>query len=314
MLMGARTKLAVLAGITMCLSWAGLAQAMIIAGGPGQSAPTNNTPPADDPGFYRVGQNGAGSVVYLGNGWVIGVGHVGAGNPTFNSTTYTAVGGSSVILTNPDNSSSDLRMYRITVPVGSGLYGQPWMPIIETSPTVGPGGTAIGSGLVQTAATTTTWYVDTTPTNWVWQEGSTFSGADTQIKGYKWLSNTKQLRWATPRIDGLYDQTVPALGNKRVIGFVTEMDNVHNSGNAAGGDSGSGYFLKVGGEWQLAGIAHAVLGFNSQPASTAMFGNQTLYSDLSIYRNQIIALVPEPASALLLGMVFCGLLATRRRR
>jgi hypothetical protein len=52
--------------------------------------------------------------------------------------------------------------------------------------------------------------------------------------------------------------------------------------------------------------------FEDQPGSTAVFGNRTLAADISTYRGAILAVIPEPSSALLLVGV-CGALALRRR-
>lgn len=79
-------------------------------------------------GWNYVGQigqnssnNGGASGIYLGNGWVITAGHVGAGNFTLNNTTYSMVVGSAVSLTlsagvagNPTATISDLTMFQIS--------------------------------------------------------------------------------------------------------------------------------------------------------------------------------------------------------
>ena len=63
-------------------------------------------------------------------------------------------------------------------------------------------------------------------------------------------------------------------------------------------------FAKHGGQWQLAGIMVAAEGYSGQPSPelTAVFGNETFMADLSYYRNQIVAVVPEPSAATLAGM------------
>ena len=58
-------------------------------------------------------------------------------------------------------------------------------------------------------------------------------------------------------------------------------------------------FAKHGGQWQLAGIMVTVDAYSAQPSPelTAVFGNETFMADLSYYRNQIVAVVPEPGAA-----------------
>jgi hypothetical protein len=67
-------------------------------------------------------------------------------------------------------------------------------------------------------------------------------------------------------------------------------------------------FVKNGGQWQLAGIMVAVAGYSGQPSPelTAVFGNDTFIADLSYYRNQIVAVVPEPDAATLAGVALAA--------
>ena len=52
---------------------------------------------------------------------------------------------------------------------------------------------------------------------------------------------------------------------------------------AVPGDSGSAVFFKRGNQWELAGIVNAAFTYNDQPGGTAMFGNATMFTDLSKY-------------------------------
>jgi hypothetical protein len=54
------------------------------------------------------------------------------------------------------------------------------------------------------------------------------------------------------------------------------------------GDSGGAVFTFSGGQWKLAGIMVVIGVFNSQPASTAVFGTQTYIADMSYYRDSIL--------------------------
>jgi hypothetical protein len=72
----------------------------------------------------------------------------------------------------------------------------------------------------------------------------------------------------------------------------------------------------VDGQWQLAGIIYSVEGFSGQPNPifTAVFGNETLLADLSFYRPQIVAVVPEPPAGLLAAGAAGWIAAAARRR
>jgi hypothetical protein len=81
---------------------------------------------------------------------------------------------------------------------------------------------------------------------------------------------------------------------------------VHYSGIAdvQYGDSGGALFIKNGSIWELAGVLYAIGPYPSQPDATALqgkvsqpIGNLTYSVDLSVYRDQIIALTrPECAN------------------
>ena len=79
---------------------------------------TNLTAPADATAWDYVGSIGGASGVYLGdyNGtyWVLTAAHVGAGDFTLNGTTYDAVSGSAISITNSDDTPADLTLFRIS--------------------------------------------------------------------------------------------------------------------------------------------------------------------------------------------------------
>jgi hypothetical protein len=52
---------------------------------------------------------------------------------------------------------------------------------------------------------------------------------------------------------------------------------------AVPGDSGSAVFFKRGNQWELAGIVNAAFTYTDQPGGTAMFGNATMFTDLTKY-------------------------------
>jgi hypothetical protein len=57
---------------------------------------------------------------------------------------------------------------------------------------------------------------------------------------------------------------------------------------AAAGNSGSSVFYNRGGQWELVGIVHAISTYEDQPASTGVYGNATIISDLSYYNQNYL--------------------------
>ena len=109
-------------------------------------------------------------------------------------------------------------------------------------------------------------------------------------------------------------QTASGTGNTTAPADDPGWNNVSIRGNgtseaqAVAGDSGGPVFAKHGGQWQLAGIMVAAEGYSGQPSLelTAVFGNETFMADLSYYRNQIVAVVPEPGAVALAGMALAA--------
>ena len=109
-------------------------------------------------------------------------------------------------------------------------------------------------------------------------------------------------------------QTASGTGNTTAPADDPGWNNVSIRGNgtseaqAVAGDFGRAVFAKHGGQWQQAGIMVAAEGYSGQPSLelTAVFGNETFMADLSYYRNQIVAVVPEPGAVALVGMALAG--------
>lgn len=264
--------------------------------------------------FSQVGTYGTiGTVVYLGNGVILTANHVvPAVNPggavVINGTSYNLVSGSKVQLHEPGNSSvlDDLAILKIDISGGAPGAGVPL-------------GTAATNAEVRMAgngydrqATATTYYVDTTPSTWIWSESS-FPGNDGTVDGFKRSSPaTQSLRWGQNVIDG---PQAPSIATTHRSTF---FDNIANGGfsdeaQAVEHDSGGGVFQLNGSTWELVGTILAIGTFNNQPTGTAIYGNVTYFADLAVYHDQINPyLVPEPATLSLMGAV--GLLLMRRRR
>ena len=253
--------------VLACLLVAGPAGGLAIVSGDGAG---NTTPPADDPGWAHVGRRAEGNVlpvVYLGAGWVLTAGHVGAGDVVLGGATYSWVPGSAQVLTNADGSRSDLVLFRLSTRPRLAR-----LPVSGRPPAQGERVVLIGFGQQRTAPAT-------------WQGHRGFS-----------LGTSGYMRWGTNVVE--QTNVMLAGAGARTHGFTTsfsETDGTPDEAQAAPGDSGSAVFARKGTAWELAGLAHAVQGVAGQPPNLVLFGASTLISDLSYYKAQIDALVGEPA-------------------
>ncbi len=266
----------------------------------------NTSAPTADPGWANVGVRGIGTGVYLGNRWVLTASHVGAGGITLSGTTYVVQAGSQFQLNNagaPGKTAfTDLVMFRLTADPGL-----PAISIASSTPTNGSAVTMIGSGLNRGAFTT--WLVNTSTTPWVW----TPNNVNPNAAGYQYGSG-RTMRWGTNTTSGT-GWVNAGYGDSNT--FITTFDYLggpSTEAQAATGDSGGGVFRKNGSAWELAGLMLAVDAYDSQPANTAVYGNNTFIADLSYYRPQIMAVVPEPATAAPLAVGVVALVWWRRRR
>lgn len=288
----------------------------------------NTAAPMDDPGWLNVGDRG----IYLGNRWVLTAFHVGAGTTTFPGVgTFTFETGTDMRVENPSGMGltqfADILLYRLTTDPGL-----PPLTLSSGTPAIDDEVTFIGDGgAVTPAATETHWDVTGTSPNFTWTE--VMSGGDAH--GY--VATTSRKLWGTNLIEDdepFFNETdadhvAPvSTGNGDTISFITEFDKTgltlgmatDSETQALSGDSGSAVFYKVGGNWVLAGLTHAIAFFEDQPnvGSTAVFGNLTFAADLSAYRDAILSItsVPELGGFRLLGGVaiaagLCRLFARR---
>lgn len=242
------------------------APAVILAGGDGSG---NTTPPADDFGFAHVG-SARETAVYLGNGWVITANHVQEGEVTLGGVRYPAVEGSKRRLHNAGGGvSADVALFRLQEPV-PGLAA---LPIRATSPEPGDPVVLVGNGPNRGEPTE----FDGHP-GWRWGEG-------------------RRLRWGTNRVHAVGLDVQAGVGDL-THAFSTRLSPVDPSeyeATVAVGDSGGGAFIKNGDTWELAGVLFAASTWDDQPPQTTLYGNVTFAADLSIYRDQILAVTAPPA-------------------
>lgn len=270
------------------------ANALVVHGDPG---------PAPDPAAY-VGQYTDASAVFLGdingdgNYWVITAHHVSdSGIFTLGGVNYTLVD-SGVVL-----SDLDVHLFRIVVPDGSPVLSLSPMKLATTTPTLGTDLVLVGNG-GRNQGDLTWWNA-----SWENEIGTP------EYYGYSYESGLT-FTWgngmAVPATDGVRDFILSP--------FLEDQDG---SAYGVSGDSGGGFFVNVGGEWQLAGLTLAHGTFAGQPVETAVFnpvppeGNWqsfTLALDIATYRDVILAAIPEPSLGGLAAVGALHFLLRRRRQ
>ncbi len=315
------------------------------AGGPGNPA----QPGFSNVG---VSSSGGSSITYLGNGWAITSGHVpiNASPVRFGSTFYNVDQSSITYLQNPawlvamypNNQVADLKMFRLT--------SDPGLPNITGSllNTATPSGRVVMIGNGRSITPTNApaqeyWNVNkSNPNSWVWTAtGAPGSPGPNDYSGFD-FNTGNTIRWGentvVPGSDVLVNTTTgPNNAQLSAIAFRTIFDsNVYptlgslpndptysannalaSEAQATTGDSGGGVFVQVGGQWKLTGIMVAASsgGLSNEPGTpwTALYGDTTYITDLSYYRDQILAIaVPEPSSTVLMvqgGLTLAMLLA-----
>jgi hypothetical protein len=278
------------------------------------SGNVNNTAPVGQPYFGNVGSVNGATAIYLGDGWVLTASHVAGsvpGSAVFGGTSYGTEPGSFHQLTNPVQMPTltpfaDIVLFQLAT-----SPALPDLAISAVTPTVGSQVMMIGDGRTQAAALT---YWDHTvvagENNDVWVETVP---PLSNVSGYQ-TNDAQELRWGKNAVAG--NGLTLNSGYGDVLSYYSTYDTagLTEEGQAVAGDSGGASFSLVGGVWQLSGMIHAVGTLDSQPggSSSAIIGDATAMADLSKYRGQILAIVPEPAAAML-GLVGACLLLRRRR-
>ena len=316
-----------LLGLWLCFCPQG--KAVIISTGNGSG---NTSAPSDDPGWNYVGRvNTGGSIgsgVYLGgfnrNGsyshWVLTASHIGDGNFTgftIGDSSYNAVPNSLVQIRNPTSipgvppglqtlsQYTDLAVFQIQVGTMNNLPSSR-MSISATAPALGSEVVGIGLGRNR-QATQTAW-------NSSWSAEVSLSGTNATHIGWKYGSGSTK-RWGKNRVENIPVTTINnnlGGGDYRDVKVITtDFDAsgatsgtygaVTDEFQAAPGDSGGGLFYKNGSAWELTGIFATIGRYQNQPNNSAVFGNETYSANLSLYRANILAVIPEPQS---FGLVF----------
>ena len=271
----------------------------------------NTAAPGDDPGWDNVADIG----VYVGHRWMLTANHVGPGNPTFAGVgTFFFQPGTAIRIQNPSGPDpyADLVMYQLTTnpPL-------PALAIASRTPDVDDEVTLIGDGLgVGPTATEKNWNRIGTDPNYTYRmvpTGGAFHGYVSDSVAKLWGTNLVEDDERFFHEGDVGNHTYPAdSGNGDTVSFITEFDKegltlghaTEHEAQAQGGDSGSAAFWKEDGQWVLAGITHAVEIEPNQPFGTgsALYTNLTFMADLSFYRSQILATIPEASGAALVPL------------
>lgn len=291
---------------------AGTARGLVINGGTGTENFTA-PPGTGNPGFANVGDNGIYLGNYSGQFWVLTVTHIGAGSIVLNGNTYPAVSGSSIIVRNQDNSTTDLTLFRI-----ASDPGLPNLTLLSgANPALNSTIRMVGDGRTEGASTFTQWGITTNPgaNDDVWT-----AGAGTDKSGYTTVAGAG-MRWGDSRMSGTasYD-----IGTGVTSSFYMNYTSAAGRTMAQVGDSGGAafYFNSGNSTWYLAGVLGAIGTFGSgqspdnQPANTAVFGNVTLAASIPSYHSFITTAIPEPSTyaALAGALALLGTAWFRRRR
>lgn len=139
-------------------------------------------------------------------------------------------------------------------------------------------------------------------------ETSLTIGTDVRMIGYGDLNGTTAIKsWGDNSIaGGGYFDVLHAGKTYRSASYYTlDSEGVR----AVTGDSGGGAFYWTGTGWALGGVMNAIAAdINGEGAGTAVIA-------LSVYADQILAVVPEPGTLAALGalLAFASVLAIRRR-
>jgi len=213
-------------------------------------------------GWNYVGEVNDASGVYLGNNWVLTAAHVN--NPTsftLNGNVYNATGISYTNFTNSltGTAAADLHLFQI----------------FNTS-TTGTNVTLSNLSLATTVPSLNQTVV---------------------MIGYGGASGQASQSWGTNTVYHNTQYPVSVNGYQS-IDFTT-LNSGQNYASVGLGDSGGGDFMKIGANWQLAGINEASISYSGTNPLTGTNYTGSAFIQLGAYSTQISAIVnavPEPST------------------
>jgi len=259
--------------------------------------PDYRTAPANDPGWTNVGEMFNGTGVYLGDGWVIAPWHVYRPQSE-NENAYIDLdqryhqipGTVERIIDDSTGIAADLVLFRIDgdPDVGAGDPG-PGKGIIDISLTpvggIGQPGqiaTIIGTGLGRDGGLQTWPYPGVTYTG--------FNTTDTRVK-----------QWGSNKIAHYPHRLINSYGTTDVTYSMFDDDPPRSEETQpVDKDSGGAVFIDWSGQWELSGLAVAMVSVPGYPSGDlplrehAVYGTGALYVDLMSYYDEIAAVRDNP--------------------
>lgn len=293
---------------------------------------SGNTDAGGNAAFEKVFGNlstvGNGTAIYIGNGFALRTKHAGnsGSDPIFgqsikNSTRLHEVG--------DPHSLTDIVLIE--------LHNNPELPTIPIAESLPADGTLvrlIGFG-ANREPNITHWNVTgdfpaVPPLDVTWIWSTTPSARRAELSGYlPEITSGEQrfgdLRWGTNILEKFFDSITfdfdMGPNNGVISAFAMDFDQsdgVAHESQAVGHDSGGAVVASnpTTGDWELVGLIHASISHPDQPDPpfTAVFGNLTIASDLSSYRDQFISFIPEPACGVVMLATFPLVRRARRNR
>jgi hypothetical protein len=316
---------AIVFALWITLVGGGAARAVVVSG---DWVTTNDQAPitVNDVTWSNVGIRGIGTGVYLGNRWVLTANHVGGGAITLtNGTTYQMAAGTGHQLVNRLVSGSttptDLFLYQLDT--------DPGLPWVNLATTFSVNDVVLMVGAGRQRGDGVFWSIDASQNPWTW---TPVTSGYYDAAGYNLLA-TRAMGWglnviAEPRTVSVDGVAVSAMKTGFVYPqFAAPYDG--SEGQITTGDSGGPVFRQNGSSWELAGIMVGASNPLSGQPDAVLLGfdaggilspySETYIADLSVYRDQIVAItaVPEPGTVgLAVAAAATGILGRglRRRR
>lgn len=232
--------------------------------------------PPDSAGlpYDNVGMVGEASGVYLGNGYVITAAHVGGGAFTTGGNTYSYDPNSVVQLKNGDGSTADMIVFRLT----GNFPPLPSLQLATGAPLMGTFFYMAGFGYYRAGA----------------------YGPDSNADSGFYLSANHAKSFGTNTVGGT--AAAGSIQGLNVDSFYSDFsqNGTVDEAQVANGDSGGAEFGfdAADGKYDiLLGVtdAQAQIEDSQRPSNVALFGDYSLFADMSQYASQINAItVPSP--------------------